>query len=103
MLKLHGLESAKDTKHAKVLQEETGGTEETLISTAKGQNERSGSTTDHTDFDGFRLPIFRARSSHRIPPTSSITGRINTPFCSWWPNASATRPTISGDHTSPKQ
>src|SRR5882757_5052248 len=47
--------------------------------------------------------VFTASTSHSALATISATGRIKTAFCKFPPKESASRPTISGDHMSPKR
>ena len=47
--------------------------------------------------------VFTASTSHSAPAKINATGKIKTAFCRFPPEASASRPTISGDHMSPKR
>src|ERR1039457_4492935 len=47
--------------------------------------------------------VFNASTSQSAAATINAAGKIKTPFCKFPPKESASRPTISGDHMSPKR
>jgi hypothetical protein len=47
--------------------------------------------------------VFNASTSQSTLATINATGKIRTAFCKFPPNESASRPTISGGHMSPKR
>ena len=47
--------------------------------------------------------VMRASQSQKKPAINNANGRMSTPFCKFLPQASARRPTISGDHMSPNK
>ena len=60
---------------------------------------------DHAGVEWWAGPrfVFNASTSQSTLATINATGKIRTAFCKFPPNESASRPTISGDHMSPKR
>ena len=65
----------------------------------------SQSTSVHAGVELLAVPrfVFAASASQSALATINATGKIKMAFCKFPPNESVSRPTISGDHMSPKR